>query len=666
MKKELPILFIFLLSSLMNHIMAQTDSTKVFALGEVVIQSPKSTQTDSSSTLSINVIEKMNSLTVSEALNLMPGITQSTVGARNESMVYVRGFDLRQIPVYIDGVPVYVPYDGYVDLARFTTFDLSQVQVSKGGSSVLYGANTLGGAINLVSRKPEDTLEIDGTIGWLSGGHRANLNMGARIGKFYTQIGVSQYKRNDYPLSENFQPTANEDAENRDNSYNEDNKISLKLGYVTDNNSEYSIGYTRQQGTKGTPVYAGNDSLNSLLARPRFWQWPHWNKQSLYFISKTVIKPNTYLKTRLFYDDFDNELKSYDDATYSTQNRPYAFTSIYDDHSIGGALEFGTLRFKNHFLKVAAHYKKDVHQEYGPEDPRLTMSDYTTSFGVEDGITVSKNLDATLGLNYNTRASIRADNIINDEILSFPNNQSQAINGQLNLTYRLDSVKTVLFATMARKTRFATLKDRYSYRLGTTIPNPELKPENAWNFELGMKSQLASYLVFEPTLFYSAIQDVIQMVNNVTYDSDTDTWVDQQQNTGKASFYGAELALNYSPFKKMKTGLNYTFIKRENLSNPDIYFTNVPENKLFAFAEYRFKKDYWLLASFEYNSERYSTSYGTIASDYALLNTKMHTAIWKYLALEAGINNILDKNYAFAEGYPEQGRNYFISMKFKY
>ena len=80
---------------------------------------------------------------VSRALNLLPGVTLTTSGPRNESMVSIRGFDLRQVPVYMDGIPVYVQYDGYVHLARFTTFDLSAVDVSKGFSSVLYGPNSL-------------------------------------------------------------------------------------------------------------------------------------------------------------------------------------------------------------------------------------------------------------------------------------------------------------------------------------------------------------------------------------------------------------------------------------------------------------------------------------------------------------------------------------------
>ncbi len=132
------------------------DSSKVFYLGEIVVMG---TRESTSSPFQQNIIpqtemENHHRLDASHALDFLSGLSLSNVGGRNESMVYVRGFDLRQVPVFIDGIPEYVPYDGYVDLARFTTLDLSEITITKGFSSVLYGPNAMGGAINLISRKP--------------------------------------------------------------------------------------------------------------------------------------------------------------------------------------------------------------------------------------------------------------------------------------------------------------------------------------------------------------------------------------------------------------------------------------------------------------------------------------------------------------------------------
>ncbi len=199
---------------------------------------------------------------------MLPGIHLSAVGARNEAMIYLRGFDLRQVPLLIDGIPVYIPYDGYVDLARFTTFDLAAIHVSKGYTSVLYGPNALGGAINLVTSKSVKQFELNGASGWLSGSYRANINIGSNLGKFYIQASASKMNRDSFPLSSKFKPTKTENGNSRNNSYSTDEKYSIKLGYTPGKRSEYALSYMYQHGKKGSPVYAGNDTLNSQLKSP--------------------------------------------------------------------------------------------------------------------------------------------------------------------------------------------------------------------------------------------------------------------------------------------------------------------------------------------------------------------------------------------------------------
>ncbi|MBD0260867.1 MAG: TonB-dependent receptor plug domain-containing protein, partial [Cytophagales bacterium] len=257
-------------------------TNRVFRLGEVQVTGLR--PGDNTRTAGYRQIEAFNRLDAGRALSLLPGVTLGGVGPRNESVVFVRGFDLRQVPVFIDGIPVYVPYDGYVDLGRFTTFDLAEINVAKGFSSVAYGPNTLGGAINLVSRRPAKPLEFDARAGLLSGsGHRLNLNVGSNLGKFYLQGGVSQLARDTYPLSRHFKPHALEDGGGRDNAYRRDRKYSAKVGFTPRAGHEYALSYVNQQGKKGNPAYVGDDPLQ----RPRFWQWPYWNKESLYFISRT-------------------------------------------------------------------------------------------------------------------------------------------------------------------------------------------------------------------------------------------------------------------------------------------------------------------------------------------------------------------------------------------
>ncbi len=108
-----------------------------FDLGEVqVIGKRSNPQTN---ILRYDDLVKNQKRDVSRALVLLPGLNYVQVGPRNEGMVNVRGFDLRQVPVYVDGVPVYVSYDGYTDLARFLVSDMAKITVTKGETSLLMG-----------------------------------------------------------------------------------------------------------------------------------------------------------------------------------------------------------------------------------------------------------------------------------------------------------------------------------------------------------------------------------------------------------------------------------------------------------------------------------------------------------------------------------------------
>lgn len=654
MNKILPLF----LSLLILNAYGQTDTTsqsqRVFQLGEVVVSGSRSF--DSTNTLSTVKIEKFNRVDVSSALNTLPGISIANVGPRNESVVYVRGFDLRQVPVFIDGIPVYVPYDGYVDMGRFTTFDLSEISVSKGFSSITYGPNTMGGAINLVSRKPMNKFEVNGRIGAFSGeGFRWNLNAGSNLGKFYFQVGASQLKQETFPMSSDFTPRRYQPDDDRENAYRDDRKISAKVGFTPNANHEIVLGYVNQQSKKGTPPYLGADPNN----RARFWQWPKWNKESIYLISNSSLGEKHKVKTRWYYDTFVNELFSYDDTTYTAITKPYAFKSFYDDYTIGGNAEIESRQFNNNILKLSIQAKRDIHRENNQGEPQRTFTDNTLSIGLENSYKIAS-FTFVPGISYNARNSVKAQdyNATTQEVSDFASNDNNAFNAQLGVFYDI-GVGHSLSASVARKTRFATLKDRYSYRMGQAIPNPDLHAEVALSYDLTYNGKVNDKLSFQASVYRNEISDVIQQVDNVQPGRF------QLQNAGEALFYGYELSVNYSIVKGLNAGANYSYIRRKNESNPDLYFTNVPDHKTFAFIDYSFLKRANILLSVENNSKRYSTSYGTPVSGYNLANAKGSVQIFKYLGLEAGVNNIFDKNYSLVEGFPEAGRNYFVNLVFK-
>ena len=66
--------------------------------------------------------------------------------------------------------------------------------------------------------------------------------------------------------------------------------------------------------------------------------------------------------------------------------------------------------------------------------------------------------------------------------------------------------------SFAKKTRFATMKERYSRRFGRTEPNPFLSPETAYHYEVSYMHTFDDWLRVDSALFYSEVKDAIEEV----------------------------------------------------------------------------------------------------------------------------------------------------------
>ena len=315
---------------------------------------------------------------------------------------------------------------------------------------------------------------------------------------------------------------------------------------------------------------------------------------------------------------------------------------------------------KNH-LRVSLHAKNDNHSEHNEGEPVRYFADNTFSLGIEDVYKPDNKLSFIPGISYNLRKSLQAENYNSSDstITNFPKNQNDALNGQLATYYKISNSLNLSF-NIAYKSRFATMKDRYSYRMGTAIPNPDLKSETALNMELASSIEIADKLNLRPELFYNHLYNTIQMVSNVQ------PGLSQMQNTGKAVFKGVDLSMVYQPVTVLNIYVTYSYIQQKNISNPEILFTDVPNNKLFASVEYTIVKKIMINLFGEYDSRRNNASDGTrVSPGYFLMNGQVTYSFIKILKAEFGVNNIFDKNYTIEEGYPQAGRTLLYLFVFQ-
>ncbi|CAL63548.1 TonB dependent receptor [Herminiimonas arsenicoxydans] len=644
------------------------NESNIFTLGEINVSGSRAAIPATGG--SIVTHEEMNDFnreTVVDALDLLPGVSTTGGGQRNERMFYVRGFDSRQVPVFIDGIPVYVSYDGYVDLARFTTYDIASIEVAKGFSSVLYGPNTLGGAVNLVSRRPVKTFEGNIGVGvhandrLNSNGSSTNINLGTNQGMWYAQLGLSYLDKSAYTMSRDFRPVAAQPDRERRNAYSTDKKINLKVGLTPNATDEYALNYVNQKGEKGSPPYAGT-AIN-----PNYWKWPAWDKESLYFISNTVIGQDAYIKVRAFYDKFTNRLNAFDDARYATVTKNSSFYSFYDDYSYGGSVEYGNKLSPFNTLKVALHLKEDFHREHNLGEPVQNYRDRTTSISVEDTHKLTDKLDLLTGASYDKRNGKEAQEYDKTRgLYNFPVRDTSAFNPQAGLIYHLSDTGNA-YLTVARKSRMPTIKNRYSGGLGTTIPSPDLNVERAINYQFGISEKLTAKTRVDASVFYSDVTDMMQSIEVPGTVCNNGNLCKQMQNIGKVSIKGIELSMDSAVTRTLDLGGSYTYVERDNKSDPAKLLTEVPAHKLVAYAKWAAMPKLNVIANAEYNSRRYTNDTGTrVAAGFTLVNAKLSYALQKDVTLEAGVNNMFDRNYAYTEGFYEEGRNFFANLNYRF
>jgi outer membrane receptor protein involved in Fe transport len=141
--------------------------------------------------ISHSEIRNLHVTDIAQAIPYLPGIGVDHNSSSGRSGIMIRGFDTRQVGFYLDGIPLYVPYDGFVDISRFLTSDISEIEVAKGYSSPLLGPNGLGGAVNLVTRQPEKKFNAEAAIGTGSGNMLESwLHLGSAWRDFYIQGGI--------------------------------------------------------------------------------------------------------------------------------------------------------------------------------------------------------------------------------------------------------------------------------------------------------------------------------------------------------------------------------------------------------------------------------------------------------------------------------------------
>lgn len=647
-------------------------NSPVFDLGELVVQAPRLRETTPATVTRVDraLLDRLDAQRLPEALvavpsmNLNPG---NRGGSRNESAFFLRGFDQNRVPVLVDGLPIYVPYDGYLDLNRLLLGGTERIEVTHGFAPMVFGPNALGGAVNLISRRPQRRVELNSEISTELNndgsfrGVRLSAGFGTRLERFYAQGQVSYLGQDGWNMPGGQRAGAFQPSGARLRSNSQDVRISGKIGFTPNETDEYAVGFAIQRGERGAPPYAGLDR-----SRATFFDWPQYDKDSVYFLSRTELPfgQGTYIRTRAYYDSFRNRLMRYDDVTYRTQRLPFAFDSSYNDFTVGGGLEAGTNPWTGATLRVAYNVKYDVHRESGPRTPQSEMRDIIHSLGADFSQRALPWLTLTGGIGYDIRSALSAQDPATGGTARFPTAEQTAFNIQAGFRAHLDE-RNDIFGSVARRSRFASMFERYSYRLGNGLPNPSLRPERATNLELGWEGRLAPGSTLRLSGFYSMVDDWIQTVSVGRSTQAPFNVITQSQNIGSANFYGFEAALSTRLHPALRLDANYTWMVRERANERTTPLFGTPRHRGFVSLAWDALPNLEIAPSVFAQTRQFTTDTGNRrpVSAFAVGNLRATYRVTPNVAVDVSVFNIWDQRYQYDEGFPMPGRSFRFGLR---
>ena len=655
---------------------AAQEGTNSFELGQIVVVAPRGADIGSGA-IAAPAIEAFQRNTLDDAAALIPGVHASNSGgSRNERLLFVRGFDRFQVPISIDGIRVYLPADNRLDYGRFLTQDLAEIQVAKGYASVLDGPGAMGGAVNLVTRTPVEeiefagqaTLNLDDGLGY--GGYSGFALLGTRQDRWYAQASFARNFQDHTSLPGDFVATASEDGGERDFSRSEDWRLNAKVGFTPNATDEYSISYTRQEGSKNAPL-----STVDPVASQRNWSWPFWNLDSIYLLTRTALTDDAVLKTRAYGNSFSNFLSAFDDRTQTTQTRARAFNSYYEDRAWGGSAQLDLAVGHADRISFALHYRSDEHIEFqqafpsGLTEPEQVNREDTWSAAMEIAGNLAPDLIATGGISVDLR-NLRVAQEYGvppaggaAAIFSYPIEDALTANLQARLDWAVSDAAS-LYGSVSSRTRFPTIFERFSSRFGGAVSSPALESERATSFELG-GNWTRGGVELAGAAFYARLDDVIVAFPFLFQNQP----VSQSRNLGSGDYYGAEASVAALLLPGLNVGANYTWIEREidDPTNTAFQPTGVPRHKAFIYADWELVPGLTLIPSLEVVSDRWTVNTaGTRyfrSGAYTDGGLRLDWRVMDRAVIGVGVRNAFDDLYSLADGFPEAGRRYFVTIR---
>ncbi|MBF6558905.1 MAG: TonB-dependent receptor [Candidatus Binataceae bacterium] len=602
------------------------------------------------SVVSSKLIASQQIHAVTDALREVPGVMVTQSGSPGTiADVSIRGATAAQTLVMIDGVPVNDSATGSFDISRLTTDDLDRIEVVRGAGGALYGSQAIGGVINLISREGSGAPSFSMSS---EGGNRATQNQVATFqgaeGKLAYSGTISYFSTTGYRLK-------NDSSDNLSGS--------ARLDYHLDENTTIR-GFARY--TRANVSLANYSIFSGITLNPNAHQ------RNEFMLYKGEID-------RRFGDHLTATLSGYfvrDELRLNTT--PFLEQTVVPFGSLSSETDHVPDETRGANLEAVYSWAEGSRSLMGFDFKDRWIHSQSDFFFFPKAAPPSQFLTI-----FNARRQ---------EYAGYVEQEARLFNGHLIGTggFRVDGnsqfgleVSPAWSVVIPLEAYGLTLRGSYSE--GFRAPsfdelyfpdfgNPNLRPEISSEYDGGFTESFGQMAEFTATYFSRRVHDLI-----VTVPAPGTPFGVAAGNAGRVDVQGVELVPSVHPLSGLTLSGSVTILDETHVSvSPSLQPTRVPKYSAQALAEYtraatllaEDRLTLTLAYTFVGDREDISTA-GTITNHDAyhrfdLAMTYAPGLRWGVVrgeSLYTRIENLLDRHYSEAFGFPAPTINFLAGVK---
>ncbi len=586
-----------------------------------------------------------NQNTLSSFLNNLHGIQVQTahdhgrnvnISIRGSSDFKPGGYNNRVL-LLLDGFPVSIPNSGSSDWNAIPFETVQRIEIVRGPASSIYGHNSMGGVINIVTR---------------SGG--------PAVKKWYPKLRFGSYGSRGLSLSHsgksqdtNINSSVGYSSSNghRFNSGFEQTRLSLKINKILPKNQKIQLSIIGCNSFNQQPGFVYPDNPELISYRESFRVSGYLQMYYKRNIGENIISIS--LATNQFKTDYrDRNDTPFDKKQGKTNYRDHSYiirSQIQRFFNDAGTLVVGTELLYD-------QSKSNVLRNIYDQPEQNTVAGF-----IQYRKPLSENFLYDLGLRYDFR------NVTGGERYAIKN--FKAFSPKFTLHYKPNSFFTSYFSFNKgfRAPSISELFLEYESSYGLLLKgNPYLRPESLTSTEVGLKYQRQEDFSFFGNIFFNQYRDMIDFIYTIPVRS-----INREEVRGVGIEMGSDTYLK-------KTGsninLSYSYLKMKNIDS-DIPLLYRPSHRFtltflqeLSFLTFQFSSKYTSRQLYE----------DFLSDDHPIVDNKVifplielpETIITELniskkvmnFDLSVKIKNITDQKYVLIQHYPMPGRNFEFSI----